>query len=120
MPQAAPHQFRTGNGAQTKRDESDPSRTKPQENQQARPLSCHAAGDKHSADRERAQPGRTWAAGPETPLRCLAFMNDLDIVAVRIKYPCRIIAGIVFKPGLRRFLALASSGNSRFVKSVYL
>jgi len=39
MPQAAPHQFRTRNGAQTKRDESDPSRTKPQENQQARPLS---------------------------------------------------------------------------------
>src|SRR5215211_948429 len=79
-----------------------------------------AAGDEHSADRERAQPGRTWAAGPETPLRRLAFMNDLDIVAVRIKYPCRIIAEIVFEPGLRRFLALASSGNSRFVKRVYL
>ena len=47
-------------------------------------------------------------------------MNDLDIVAVRIEHPCRIIAGIVFEPGLRRFLALASGGNSRFVKRVYL
>jgi hypothetical protein len=31
----------------------------------------------------------------------LAFMNDLDIVAVRIEHPCRIIAGIVFGPSLR-------------------
>jgi len=31
----------------------------------------------------------------------LAFMNDLDIVAVRIKHPCRIIARIVFGPSLR-------------------
>jgi hypothetical protein len=47
-------------------------------------------------------------------------MNDLDIVAVRIEHPCRVIAGIVFKPGLRRFLALASGGHSRLVEGVYL
>ena len=47
-------------------------------------------------------------------------MNDLDIVAVGIEHPCRIIARIVFEPGLRRFLALASGGHSRFVECVYL
>jgi hypothetical protein len=47
-------------------------------------------------------------------------MNDLDIVAVRIEHPCRIIAGIVFEPGLRCLLALASGGHSRLVEGVYL
>src|ERR1700720_3316093 len=47
-------------------------------------------------------------------------MNDLDIVAVRIEHPCRIIARIVFGPGLRSFLALASSGQSRFVEGIDL
>src|SRR6266850_8536827 len=50
----------------------------------------------------------------------LAFMNDLDIVAVRIEHPCRIIARIVFGPGLRCFLALASGVHGRFVECVYL
>jgi hypothetical protein len=49
-----------------------------------------------------------------------AFMNDLDIVAVRIEHPCRIIGRIVFGPGLRGFLALASGGQSRFVKGIDL
>jgi hypothetical protein len=31
----------------------------------------------------------------------LAFVNDLDVVAVRIEHPCRIIARIVFGPSLR-------------------
>ena len=31
----------------------------------------------------------------------LALMNDLDIVAVRIEHPCRIVARIVFVPRLR-------------------
>src|ERR1700685_3153613 len=35
----------------------------------------------------------------------LALMDDLDIVAVRIEHPCRIIAGIVFEPSLRCCLA---------------
>jgi hypothetical protein len=47
-------------------------------------------------------------------------MNDLDIVAVRIEHPCCIIAGIVFEPSLRRLLALASGGHSRFVEGIYL
>ena len=47
-------------------------------------------------------------------------MNDLDIVAVRIENPCRIIARIVFGPSLRCFLALASGGHSRFVECIYL
>jgi len=47
-------------------------------------------------------------------------MNDLDIVAVRIEHPCRIIARIVFEPSLRCFLALASGGHSRFVEGIYL
>src|ERR1700716_990141 len=50
----------------------------------------------------------------------LAFVNDLDIVAVRIEHPCRIIAGIVFGPSLRCFLALASGVHSRFVECLYL
>src|SRR5258708_591676 len=50
----------------------------------------------------------------------LAFMNDFDIVAVRIEHPCRIIARIVFGPSLRRFLALASGVHSRFVECIYL
>src|SRR5712691_9662284 len=50
----------------------------------------------------------------------LAFMNDLDIVAVRIEHPCRIIARIVFGPSLRCFLALASGVHSRFVECIYL
>jgi hypothetical protein len=41
----------------------------------------------------------------EAPIRTtkinLAFMNDLDIMAVRIEHPCRIIARIVFGPSLR-------------------
>ena len=47
-------------------------------------------------------------------------MNDLDIVAVRIEHPCRIIARIVFGPSLRCFLALASGVHSRFVECIYL
>ncbi len=47
-------------------------------------------------------------------------MNDLDIVAVRIEHPCRIIARIVFEPRLRCFLALASGVNGRFVECIYL
>src|SRR6267143_6014069 len=50
----------------------------------------------------------------------LAFMNGLDIVAVRIEHPCRIIAGIVFEPSLRCALALASGVQSRFVECIYL
>src|ERR1700730_4828047 len=50
----------------------------------------------------------------------LAFMNDLDIVAVRIEHPCRIIARIVFGPSLRCFLTLASSVQSRIVECIYL
>ena len=50
----------------------------------------------------------------------LAFMNDLDIVAVRVEHPCRIIARIVFGPSLRCFLALASGVHSRFVECIYL
>ena len=34
-------------------------------------------------------------------INLLALMNDLDIVAVRIEHPCRIIARIVFGPSLR-------------------
>jgi len=37
------------------------------------------------------------------PLRMkinLAFMNNLDIVTVRIEHPCRVIARIVFEPRL--------------------
>src|SRR5216684_7814907 len=49
-----------------------------------------------------------------------AFVNDLDIVAVRIEHPCRIIARIVFGPSLRCFLALASGVQSRFVECIYL
>jgi hypothetical protein len=47
-------------------------------------------------------------------------MNDLDIVAVRIEHPCRIIARIVFGPSLRCFLALRSGAYSRFVECIYL
>src|SRR3989442_13958297 len=50
----------------------------------------------------------------------LALMNDLDIVAVRIEHPCRIVARIVFGPRLRWFLALASGVDSRFVECIYL
>ncbi len=39
--------------------------------------------------------------GPVTMKINLAFMNDLDIVAVRIEHPCRVIARIVFGPRLR-------------------
>src|SRR5580658_7420958 len=60
------------------------------------------------------------AATAIQPMRInLAFMNDLDIVAVRIEHPCRIIARIVFGPSLRRFLALAPSVHSRFVECIY-
>src|SRR5258708_27708298 len=41
--------------------------------------------------------------------RRLAFIDDLNIVAVRIKHPGRIIARIVFETSLRRFLTLSSS-----------
>jgi len=47
-------------------------------------------------------------------------VNDLDIVAVRIEHPGRIIARIVFEPSLRCFLALASSVHSGFVECIYL
>src|ERR1700681_3215815 len=50
----------------------------------------------------------------------LGFMNGLDIVAVRIEHPCRIIARIVFGPSLRCFLALPSGVHSRLVECVYL
>src|ERR1700736_152614 len=49
-----------------------------------------------------------------------AFMNDLDVVAVRIEHPCRVIARIVFRPSLRCFLAFASSAHSRFEECIYL
>ena len=46
--------------------------------------------------------------GPDPSMKInSAFMNDLDIVAVRFEHPCRIIARIVFGPSLRCFLALA-------------
>jgi len=47
-------------------------------------------------------------------------MNNLDIVAVWIEHPCRIVARIVFQTSLRRFLALASGGHSRSVERIYL
>src|SRR5713226_1388635 len=48
-------------------------------------------------------------------------MNALNIVAVRIEHPCRMIARIVFGPSLRCFLALASGVHSRrFVECIYL
>ena len=47
-------------------------------------------------------------------------MNDLDIVAVRIEHPCRIIARIVFGPRLRCFLTLASCVQSRCMECIYL
>jgi hypothetical protein len=47
-------------------------------------------------------------------------MNDLNIVAVRIEDSSCIIAGIVFRPSLRHFLALASGGHGRFVECIYL
>ena len=47
-------------------------------------------------------------------------MNDLDIVAVRIEHPCRIISRIVFEPSSRCFLALRSGAYSRFVECIYL
>src|SRR5580704_4567504 len=55
-----------------------------------------------------------WRDGP------LAFMNDLDIMAVGIEHPCRVIAWIVFGPSLRWFLALPSGTHSCFVECVYL
>src|SRR5258706_5024646 len=50
----------------------------------------------------------------------LAFVDDLDIVAVRIEHPCRIIARIVFGPSLRCFLAFASGVHSCFVECIDL
>src|SRR5882724_4189992 len=50
----------------------------------------------------------------------LAFMNDLDIVAVRIEHPCCIVARVVFGPSLRCFLAPAAGVHSRFVEFIYL
>src|SRR6266404_803637 len=47
-------------------------------------------------------------------------MDDLEIVAVRIEHPCRIIARIVFEPSSRCFLALASGVHSRFVERIHL
>ncbi len=46
-------------------------------------------------------------------------MNDLNVVAVRIEHPGRIIARIVFGPSLRGFLALASGVHGRFVECVH-
>jgi hypothetical protein len=60
-------------------------------------------------------------AGDSKPIKIhSAFMNDLDIVAVRIENPCRIVAGVVFEPSLRCSLALASGVHSRFVECIYL
>src|SRR5580698_5457441 len=60
-------------------------------------------------------------AGDSKPIKIhSAFMNDLDIVAVRIENPCRIVAGVVFEPSLRCSLALPSGAHSRFVECVYL
>jgi len=50
----------------------------------------------------------------------LAFVNDLDIVAVRIEHPRCVIARIVFGPRLRRLLALPSGVHGGFVERVYL
>jgi len=46
-------------------------------------------------------------------------MDDLDIVAVRIEDPGRIVAGVVFEPPLRRRPAFAPGVHSRFVKCMY-
>ena len=46
-------------------------------------------------------------------------MDDLNIVAVRIKHPGRIIARIVFETSLRRFLTLSSSCLSGLVECIY-
>src|SRR5580692_11683994 len=50
----------------------------------------------------------------------LTLVNYLDAVAIRIEYPCRIIARIVFGPSLRCILALASGVHSRFVERIHL
>ncbi len=47
-------------------------------------------------------------------------MDDLDIVAVRVEHPCRIVARIVFEARLRCFLALASGGHGGFVECIHL
>jgi hypothetical protein len=49
------------------------------------------------------------ASAPVNNIRRLAFIDDLNIVAVRIKHPGRIIARIVFETSLRCCLALSSS-----------
>jgi hypothetical protein len=49
-----------------------------------------------------------------------AFVNDLDIVAVRIEHPRRVVARIVFEPRLRSCLTLASGSHRRFVECIYL
>jgi len=46
---------------------------------------------------------------PGHPATRLAFIDDLNIVAVRIKHPGCIIARIVFGTRLRWFLTLSSS-----------
>ena len=52
--------------------------------------------DGEAPSRSRGTNGHElWRDGP------LALMNDLDIVAVRIEHPCRVIARIVFGPSLR-------------------
>ena len=65
-------------------------------------------------------PGRFLSTLPQPSSFDLALMDDLDIVAVRIEHPCRIIAGIVFEPSLRCCLAIASGGHSGFVECIYL
>ena len=45
-------------------------------------------------------------------------MNNLNIVAVWVEHPCRIVARIVFQTSLGRFLALASGVYSRSVERI--
>jgi hypothetical protein len=44
---------------------------------------------------------RRYLAGLVSAVTVLAFIHDLNIVAVRIKHPGRIIARIVFETSLR-------------------
>jgi hypothetical protein len=52
---------------------------------------------------------RSYLAVLLSAVTVLAFVDDLDIVTVRIKHPGRIIARIVFGTSLRWFLTLSSS-----------
>src|SRR5580658_4423350 len=48
----------------------------------------------------------------------LALVDDLNIMAVRIKDPGRIVARIVFEPGSGRFLALSSGCQGGLVERI--